>query len=192
MDDRQFTDLDPPAAQAALRNIVDEQERTRLLQLYARTRGFLVNGTGWTNPAAVPLKDAWGRRTNRAIYWLLIGIVGLLYTGVSIIFHAKLSVSEVVLILIAIPRLHDIGRSGWLTLVPITIEIVGMVAALPLPLETAKTVMGVLVLTIGALMIWVGVIPGQLSSNRFGEPPPPGLQGWRQPKAPSKVADTFD
>lgn len=132
-------------------------------------------------------------RTNRAIYWLSIGIAGLLYAGMSLVFHRQVSVGEAVLIFIGIPRLHDIGRSGWLTLAPIAIEVVGGVAALTLlPHETARTVMGVLVLVIGALMIWVGVIPGQPSSNRFGEPPLPALQGWRKPKASPKAADIFD
>lgn len=57
MEDWEFTALDPPAAQAVLAGVSSESERTRLRHLYARTRGFLVDGTGWTNPAAVALKD---------------------------------------------------------------------------------------------------------------------------------------
>jgi len=47
MNDQDFVSLDPPAAQAVLRDITDEEEGQRLRQLYARSRGFLVDGTGW-------------------------------------------------------------------------------------------------------------------------------------------------
>lgn len=46
MTDEEFVALEPPAALAAVNQIATETERTRLRQLYARTRGMLVDGTG--------------------------------------------------------------------------------------------------------------------------------------------------
>jgi uncharacterized membrane protein YhaH (DUF805 family) len=120
-------------------------------------------------------------RANRAIYWLSIGLVVVLYAGISMLSRKQVGVSEGVLLAVAVPRLHDIGRTGWLTLVPIGIEVVGLIAAFSmLPLETAKIAMGVVTLVIAALMIWLGAIPGQPSLNSFGEPPVPGLGAWRK------------
>jgi hypothetical protein len=52
--DRAFTALDPPAALAVVDAVSDDAERTRLRLLYARTRGMLVDGTGWSHPVTSP------------------------------------------------------------------------------------------------------------------------------------------
>lgn len=116
-------------------------------------------------------------RMNRAMYWLCVAIIAALYFAMNFVFQKHTPISEVVLIFLCVPRLHDIGRSGWFALIPIALEIGAAVAAFSsLPQETALTVMGIIVLIIGGLIIWLGCIPGDPSTNRFGEAPTPGLE----------------
>lgn len=90
-------------------------------------------------------------------------------------------VSEFLLILLGVPRLHDIGKSGWLVLWPIGLEIVGLIVALGfLPLDSAMAVMGVVASIIFGLMIWLGCLRGEDAENRFGPPPSSGI-GWKKP-----------
>jgi uncharacterized membrane protein YhaH (DUF805 family) len=115
-------------------------------------------------------------RTNRATYWVGLAILALMIGAWAYVAHGDAKVSEGVLIFIAVPRLHDIGRSGWFVLGPLVLEIVGVVAAVALlPLETAKVVMGVISLVIFGLMALLGCLPGTRVENRFGPPPAPGL-----------------
>src|SRR5215204_881364 len=51
-------------------------------------------------------------RMNRATYWLGLA-VGLAVFALLRIFMKDASINEVVLLILAIPRLHDTGRSGW-------------------------------------------------------------------------------
>ncbi len=115
-------------------------------------------------------------RMNRATYWLSIAVAILALVGLVLLTHRRESVGEVVLVLVAVPRLHDIGRSGWWVLAGFGVEIVGVVVALvALPLEQADAVLGVVTLVILGLVIWLGAIPGGKGPNRFGEPPGRGL-----------------
>jgi Protein of unknown function (DUF805) len=132
MDDREFVSLDPPAAQAALRDVSDEGEQTRLKQLYASSRGFLVDGTGWTPPGKQVGRRGFGwlqGRMNRAQYWLCLAAVAAVYAVLlSLPTSGHVSISEVVLASVCIPRLHDIGLSGWVAAGDIAVEIVGAIA----------------------------------------------------------------
>jgi uncharacterized membrane protein YhaH (DUF805 family) len=85
-------------------------------------------------------------------------------------------VQEILLIFLAVPRLHDIGRSGWLALPPLILEVVGVIACVAyLPPESAQVAFGVIALVLAGLMILLGIVPGDPMPNRFGEPPPPGV-----------------
>jgi uncharacterized membrane protein YhaH (DUF805 family) len=121
-------------------------------------------------------------RTNRATYWLTVGMCILLYAAFYLITGDHVSISEIVLLLICIPRLHDIGKSGWWSggLILVQFALLGLAIGL-LPLEQAKHVMGVFVLLVAGLMIWLGCVPGQPFANKFGEPPAPGFL-WKQAK----------
>jgi len=122
-------------------------------------------------------------RTNRATYWLAVGVCVLLYGAIYYFDGGHLSVSEVVLLIVAIPRLHDIGKSGWWAggIFLAEFAVVGLALTL-LPLEEARIATGIFTLMVAALMIWLGCIPGQTFANRFGEPPEPGFL-WKQPTA---------
>jgi uncharacterized membrane protein YhaH (DUF805 family) len=88
-----------------------------------------------------------------------------------------LIIGPAALVFICVPRLHDIGRSGWWVAAPLALGYVGgLAAALLLPSETAKTVIGSIPPIIPLLFVWLGVMPGDPEANGFGDPPPPGLQ----------------
>ena len=63
-------------------------------------------------------------RTNRATFWLLYAVVVALYGGVAVIAGKPPGMAEFVLILLAVPRLHDIDATGWLAVGPIVAEFV--------------------------------------------------------------------
>ena len=197
MDDREFVSLDPPAAQAALRTVSDPAERARLERLYAGSRGFLVDGTGWKPPGQKPSagrKPPWEGRTNRAQYWLVMGVVAAFYAALMSapgIGHA--SVSEIVLLFICIPRLHDIGLSGWIAAGVFGAEIVCAIAAFSLlPMDLALAAMGLFVIAVGLLLIVLGTLPGQKLANRFGLPPAAGLRFGRTVDVTERTASDFD
>ena len=86
----------------------------------------------------------------------------------------------VVLTLLSIPRLHDIGRSGWFVLgvfilgVPIEEQVFPIGTGLFVAPTISITVM--IVAAVG-IVISLGTIRGQPGANRFGPPCPPGLHG---------------
>ena len=133
-------------------------------------------------------------RINRATYWVWFALVAALYVVLSVVLPGRTTVSEVVLIIVCVPRLHDIGRSGWLVLGPLALEIAVVVAGMALlPAANLLMVGGVATLVILAAMIWLGAIPGEPTANRFGEPPAPSIQLRRKPKkADPGIASTFD
>ena len=121
-------------------------------------------------------------RSNRATYWTAIAVIVALMVAVTLWAGKPPHIAEIVLIFVGVPRLHDIGKSGWLVLWPLGLELVGGIGALIfLPRETALQVLGVVMLIIAGLMIWLGCIPGQDSENRFGAPPASGIR-WGKPK----------
>jgi len=132
----------------------------------------------------------WLKRINRAQYWLALFILVAVNITLSILMHGR-ALGEWAFLIVCVPRLHDIGRSGWWFGAAILLEIVGGVLG-AMSIEPLDLVLGVIVLVEAGLLIWLGAIKGQLDSNRFGEPPLPGLQGWWKQKAPQKVADVFD
>lgn len=115
-------------------------------------------------------------RTNRAVYWLCIGIILVFSVVARMVLHSQAGATEVVLAFACIPRLHDIGRSGWLVLWGIGLEIVVVLGGvLLLPLQVFALAVDGLVVVILGLLIWLGSIKGDPAANRFGEPPGPGL-----------------
>ncbi len=132
-------------------------------------------------------------RTNRATYWASAVLVAALYALLNVLLPTRSSVSEVVLVILCVPRLHDIGRTGWLVLAPLALEIAAAVGLFILPQDDGYVVFGVAVLIILGAMVWLGVIPGEPEANRFGDPPPPGVQFRRRPKKiDPTIASTFD
>jgi uncharacterized membrane protein YhaH (DUF805 family) len=125
---------------------------------------------------------AFSGRINRKTYWAMIALSALLLTGFALMFKSQIHIQEVVLALLCIPRLHDIGKSGWLFLWGIGAEIVGIILSFTfLPTGAVTIGLGLATLAIAGLVIWLGCIPGQKISNRFGEPTQAGIQWKRSP-----------
>jgi uncharacterized membrane protein YhaH (DUF805 family) len=79
--------------------------------------------------------------------------------------------------MVCVPRLHDIGRSGWIAGGVFVAEIVAIILAAVL-LDDEDGVMvvgGVVVLIIVGLLIWLGCIPSDRVSNAYGGQPKPGI-----------------
>ena len=121
-------------------------------------------------------------RTNRATYWFSVGILIAMYAAVYFITSKPVHIAEVVLVILGVPRLHDIGKSGWwaggVFLAEIVVAVLG-VAILPSQIMLAP--IGLFVLVVAGLLIWLGCIPGQPHENQYGEPPGPGIQFKRKP-----------
>jgi uncharacterized membrane protein YhaH (DUF805 family) len=116
-------------------------------------------------------------RINRAAYWLFLAMLIAILVVVNMLSSQPMRITEGLLFLICIPRMHDIGRSGWWLLAPLALEVGGAIAiVLYLPPETAEVAMGLISLAIVGLLIWLGAVPGETEANRFGDPPAPGLQ----------------
>jgi uncharacterized membrane protein YhaH (DUF805 family) len=125
-----------------------------------------------------------GGRLNRALYWLCLAIIVALLVAVNMLSSQPVHIGEAVLMFICVPRLHDIGRSGWWIAAPLALEVGGaIVAVLYLP-ENIDAVIGLIALVIIGLLIWLGAVPGEATANRFGDPPAPGLQF--KPSAPAR------
>jgi uncharacterized membrane protein YhaH (DUF805 family) len=123
-------------------------------------------------------------RINRATYWALLLPVTLLVTLAVAFLPKPPGVVEIAMIAFGVPRLHDLGRSGWWMVVPIGFEIVAVALGAVLGGINGILVAGGLVLlVIAAMMIVIGIIPGNAGANAFGAPPPPGLSMFRGSRA---------
>jgi len=104
---------------------------------------------------------------------LTVAILGLLHATSGVPPH----VNEALLVLLAIPRLHDIGRTGWIAAGVFAVHF-ALVLALGLSIHDEALrlqAFGVVNLAVVALLIWLGAIRGDPNPNRFGGPPAPGL-----------------
>ena len=110
-------------------------------------------------------------RMNRATYWLCLTVI-LAVVGVMSTFGVRPPrVGEAMLILMCVPRLHDLGKSGWWVLVPFGMEAVAIVGGIEaLPGGTDVVFAGALLIVAGFIIL-LGLIPGEPQANRFGEPP---------------------
>jgi uncharacterized membrane protein YhaH (DUF805 family) len=147
---------------------------------------------GWTRSSTLPNASAHlacfgqrgGRvtlmngRANRATYWLVVGIMAMLMVVVGVIAPGSAHISELALIFLAIPRLHDIGRKGWWVLAALGLEI----GLMFVPTSSFSVLGGSIAFVIFALVALLGAIPGNVGPNRFGDPPPPGLHFYRRPR----------
>jgi uncharacterized membrane protein YhaH (DUF805 family) len=119
-------------------------------------------------------------RINRARYWAYVTAALALCTIVWI-FSPTGPYFSVFTMFICVPRLHDIGRSGWFALGFSSAEIELATQLFPyrpppfIEVPTAGTM--VLAAVVVGAFIWLGVIPGQPGANKFGPPCPPGLRG---------------
>lgn len=120
-------------------------------------------------------------RTNRVTFWFSFGIVVLLMVGIAQFAEDPPHVSEFVFVALCVPRLHDVGRSGWWVAGLFLLEAIYVVVAIFAPDELGLQLEGPIALLTLVPVLCLGLVRGEPVANRFGEPPAPGMQ-WR-PKA---------
>lgn len=118
----------------------------------------------------------WGR-INRASYFLAFIVIVVGYGLMMKLLPRPPHIAELLLALIAIPRLHDIGRKArWWVIGAVAAEIVLVFGTLYfLPLRTVLAIAGGYALLVLAAMILLGARKGDGGANAFGDAPPPGL-----------------
>ena len=126
--------------------------------------------------------NAFAFRINRPTYGVLLVGYLLLY---ALIFNlvARPPGAEFGAVVLLIPRLHDLGRSGWWAGILIVAEIV--VIGIGLAAGDAQGIIiagGLFVMLAVVAMVVIAFVPGQLRRNRWGEPPPPGFN-FKRPGA---------
>lgn len=115
-------------------------------------------------------------RMNRATYWLCCAIFAA-FMIIAIYLGKRPGGLELAAVLVAVPRLHDIGRSGWIVAGALGVEcavLFGMVL-LRESIDAIMIASGVLALALTGLGVWLGAIPGQEGPNKWGNPPGPGI-----------------
>jgi uncharacterized membrane protein YhaH (DUF805 family) len=118
-------------------------------------------------------------RMNRASYLPLLGL-SLAFCVALVTLQKRGGFSEIILVMLAVPRLHDIGKSGWWAGGFFLAEvIITLISVWLLPLDAATIPLGLFVIVVFGLLIWLGTVPGQAGTNRYGESPAPGFsRGW--------------
>jgi uncharacterized membrane protein YhaH (DUF805 family) len=133
-------------------------------------------------------------RSSRGEYWIGIGLLLLVGVGLALAnISGAGAVTTFLWILIWSRRLHDIGKSGWVILIPMALMIAVSAAAFALGGDELVKVMrytqtnggeisergaqlflafvGVVLLIQGGFTVWLGTRAGEPQSNRFGPPP---------------------
>jgi uncharacterized membrane protein YhaH (DUF805 family) len=119
-------------------------------------------------------------RINRPTYFLGLAILIAAYAALNAVMTRPTGVSEILIILLMVPRLHDIGKSGWWAGAMILGEIVvvALAAWAAITLKNDDIILiasGLFVLVMLGLLVLLGCIRGQPQSNKWGAAPPPGL-----------------
>jgi uncharacterized membrane protein YhaH (DUF805 family) len=129
------------------------------------------------------------RRMNRATYWASIGIFVATTIVIGLFTSTRSVWLEAMLVVFGVPRLRDLGRTGWLIVIPLAFEFGAVIADVSqlLPTNTASTASGIVLWGAAVLL---GVIPGQRGSNRFGGPPASGVHLRNRSKADATATET--
>lgn len=115
-------------------------------------------------------------RINRATYWVIVGVAIAAALISAIVFKRPMLAAQAVLLMAAMLRLHDLGRTGWWAGAFYIAEMALIFGGiLVIPPQVYQNVLGLIVLVLAGLLIWLGALPGEAAENRFGPPPPKGL-----------------
>ena len=116
-------------------------------------------------------------RDNRPTYWLWLGIFAALGVLMAFVLEKQAGyVSEFVLAIICVPRMHDIGKSGKIIAALLAIYfVVAFGLVFLIDINSYLIAFGVINVIIAGLLIWLGIIPGQEEANAYGNPPCNGV-----------------
>jgi len=114
------------------------------------------------------IRHIFHRRTNRATFWASLAILAL----ALVLFrwlHAPAGVAAALgLLVIAVPRLHDLGYSGWWA-GGVLLALTGALLAAAFHSEMVAThAAGGIILLLIAAALWLGIMPGEKKENRWG------------------------
>ena len=137
-------------------------------------------------------------RISRQQFWIgaliLIG-AGVIAGWIPLVNIAFFFVSLYAWVCLYSKRLHDFGKTGWLTAIPISLFLIAFVLVMmtmgglaamgafegmhgedPNPAAlmgagVSAMLLGLAALVSLAFLLWVGLTPGEPAANRYGEPP---------------------
>ena len=125
---------------------------------------------------------AFAYRANRTTYGALLALAVAIYV-VLVNVMEKPPGAEVPFMFLLVPRLHDLGYSGWWALSLFALEIVFIGIGLMVSGSEGILILGGLFAIVALLgLIVVALLPGEDGTNRWGDPPPPGIQWKRTPR----------
>jgi len=114
-------------------------------------------------------------RMNRATFALWVAVMIVMYT-VMIALDARPPGIEIISSFAIVPRLHDLGRSGWWFLLVVVLEILAVIIGASSGGDDGMQMAGGVFIVLFILCaIVLGMIPGQAQPNRWGDPPPRGI-----------------
>lgn len=114
-------------------------------------------------------------RMNRATYAFLLGALAVAYV-VMVNTMKRPPGAEVFVAVIAVPRLHDVGRSGWWLLLLLAGEFIAIAIGWSAGVDGIMLAGGIYVLLAFLLLVALAFVPGDPGPNRWGDPPMPGVR----------------
>lgn len=135
-------------------------------------------------------------RSNRQEYWISVALLFVVALVLEVLHMQAASVAITIMWVITwLRRLHDIGKPGWIALIPVALMFIAIMIGLALggqpflnaivALESMNTNAAIpdrvayLIIGVGLVAvicqfgftIWLGVRKGDPGQNRFGPPP---------------------
>jgi uncharacterized membrane protein YhaH (DUF805 family) len=119
-------------------------------------------------------------RMNRLTYSVLLATLVAVYAIMLNIMERPAGAVEVIAAFLVVPRLHDIGRSGWWFLVLVAGEFIAIAIGWQGGTEGILLAGGIYVLVALVVLTLLAFIPGEPCENRWGLPPEFGFHMRRE------------
>jgi uncharacterized membrane protein YhaH (DUF805 family) len=120
-------------------------------------------------------------RLGRGMYWFLLGITASIYLwawiylSINMIRANHITGNAFILVVLCVPRLHDMGKSGWFVLfLGVPVLLAAMVGPSFSP-EGQNAITLLMQSAIAGFVILLGIVRGDPKPNRWGAPPDLGL-----------------
>jgi len=120
-------------------------------------------------------------RLSRGMYWFVLGITASMYLwvwiylSINMIGANHITGNAFILVALCVPRLHDMGKSGWFVLfVGVPILVAAMIGPY-FSLDGQNAIALLMVSAIAGFVIMLGIVRSDPKPNRWGEPPDLGL-----------------